>query len=129
MAHSNEDLLRRGYEAFGKGDMATLQELLAADVIWHVPGKNPLSGDYKGIGEVLGFFQKGVEMTGGTLRVELHDVLANDDHGVALVLVTAEREGKRLADNAVQVFHVSGDKATEAWTHAGDQAAVDAFWS
>ena len=27
MAHPNEDLVRRGYEAFTKGDMETLREL------------------------------------------------------------------------------------------------------
>ena len=27
MAHPNEELVRRGYEAFAKGDMETLREL------------------------------------------------------------------------------------------------------
>ena len=31
MAHPNEDLVRRGYEAFATGDMATLNELFADD--------------------------------------------------------------------------------------------------
>ncbi|MGH8928635.1 MAG: nuclear transport factor 2 family protein, partial [Acidimicrobiia bacterium] len=75
------------------------------------------------------FFAKSVEMSEGTLKVELHDVLANDDHGVGLIRFTATRGGKSLADNAVQVFHVRGGKATEVWSHAGDAAAVDQFWS
>lgn len=46
--HSNVDLLRRGYDAFGKGDMDTLRDLLAENIVWHVPGSNILSGDYEG---------------------------------------------------------------------------------
>ena len=37
MAHPNEDLLRRGYDAFGTGDMETLAALLADDIVWHFP--------------------------------------------------------------------------------------------
>lgn len=129
MAHPNEDLLRRGYDAFGSGDMDTLRELMAPDVVWHVAGRSPMAGDYKGIEEVLGFFGKSMELSGGTTRVEVHDILANDEHGVALVRFTGQREGRSNADNGVQVFHIRDGKATEVWTHPGDQYAVDEFWS
>ena len=36
--HPNIELARRGYEAFAKGDLAALTELLANDVVWHVQG-------------------------------------------------------------------------------------------
>ncbi len=129
MAHPNEDLLRRGYDAFGKGDMAALAELFADDIVWHVPGNNPLTGDYKGRDSVLGFFGKSAELAGGTLKVEVHDILANDEHGVALTHDTAQRGGKSLDDNAVQVFHIRDGKVVESWLYAGDQAANDKFWS
>jgi ketosteroid isomerase-like protein len=129
MAHPNEDLVRRGFAAFGTGDIATLRELLADDVIWHVGGRSPITGDYKGIDEVLGFFAQLAERAGGTFRVDVHDLLANDEHVVALVKGTAERDGKTLNDNGAQVFHVQGGKVTEEWFHAGDQYASDEFWS
>ena len=50
--HSNVELTRRGYEAFAKGDLATLTELLADDVVWHVQGVGPLNGNYHGRDEV-----------------------------------------------------------------------------
>jgi ketosteroid isomerase-like protein len=129
MAHPNEDLVRRGFAAFGTGDIATLRELLADDVIWHVGGRSPITGDYKGIDEVLGFFAQLAERAGGTFRIDVHDLLANDEHVVALVKGTAERDGKMLNDNGAQVFHVQGGKVTEEWFHAGDQYASDEFWS
>ncbi len=130
MAHPNEDLIRRGFEAFSKGDMGSLRnELFAPDIRYHVPGKSPVSGDYNGVDEVLGFFGKIFELTGGTFRVELHDVLANDEHGIALSPATGQRGGKTLHDNGVLVFHFKDGKTTEVWLHPGDLYALDQFFS
>jgi ketosteroid isomerase-like protein len=129
MAHPNEDRMRKGYEAFAAGDFAALGELLDDNVVWHTPGNSFLSGDYEGKAAVFEFFGKLMEATGGTFRLELHDVLANDEHGVALAVATGQREGKSLEDRQVQVFHLRGGKVTESWNHPGDQAAVDDFLS
>jgi ketosteroid isomerase-like protein len=128
MAHPNEELLRRGYEAFSAGDMQTLGELFADDIVWHVGGRNQLSGDYRGREEVFGLFGRFVELTGGTLRIELHAALADDEHALALQRTTGEREGRALDDNSVGVYHVAGGKVTEAWFHPGDAYATDEFW-
>jgi uncharacterized protein len=129
MAHPNEDLVRRGFAAFGTGDMATLGQLFADDVVWHNGGRSPIAGDYKGKDAVFGFFAQLAQRTGGTFRVDIHDVLANDEHVVALTTGTAERAGKRLSDNGVQIFHVKDGKVTEQWFYPGDQYAADEFWS
>lgn len=129
MAHPNEELLRRGFDAFGSGDMATIAGLFADDIAYHFPGRSPLAGDYKGRDEVLAFFAKTMELTGGTFRLETHDILANDEHGVALSRATAQRGGKKLTQNGVDVFHIRDGKVTESWIHPGDQAAADEFWS
>ena len=129
MAHPNEDLMKKGYEAFGSGDLDAVRELFADDIVWHVPGRSPLSGDYKGKEEVLGFLAKTMEMTGGTFKLDVHDVMANAEHGVVLTTATAEREGKRLTNRAVQVVHIRDGKLTESWFHPEDQYAADEFWS
>jgi hypothetical protein len=66
---------------------------------------------------------------GGTFSFELHDVLANDEHAVALVTVRGERAGKQLNDNMVQISHLRDGKAYEVWNPATDQYAQDEFWS
>lgn len=128
MAHPNEELVRRGYEAFLSGDMATLNDLFADDIVWHAPGRNQLAGDYRGKEEVLATFAKVFELTGGTFKLEIHDVLANDTHAVVLAKATGEREGMKLDDNSVQVFHISDGKVTEQWLYPGDGYANDQFW-
>jgi uncharacterized protein len=128
MGHPNEDLARKGYAAFGSGDMDTLNEIFADDLVWHVGGKSSLAGDYRGKDAVFGFFAKTMELSSGTFRLDIHDILANDDHIVALTTTTGEHDGKSLHDNGVQVLHVKDGKVTESWFHPGDQQAVDEFW-
>ncbi len=89
--HPNVELTRRGYDAFAKGDLAALSELLADDVTWHVRGVGPLSGDHLGRDEVFAFFGRLAEETAGTFRFDVHDVLANDEHSVALCTLSASR--------------------------------------
>ena len=129
MAHPNEDLVRRGYAAFATGDVAVLGELFSDDIVWHSGGRSSISGDYKGKAAVLGLFAELAGRTAGTFRIELHDVLANDEHVVGLVTVTGERGGKTLADVGAQIFHVRGGKVSESWFHPSDQYANDDFWS
>lgn len=73
MAHPNEELVRRGYDAFAKADVDTLRQVFADNTIFHEPSSNPVSGDYQGIDQVLGFFGTLAERSGGTFRATLHD--------------------------------------------------------
>src|SRR5436190_13654758 len=97
MAHPNADLLNKGYDAFDKGDLDTLRGLFTDDVTFHVVGRSPLAGEYRGIDQVFGFFGKLVELSGGTFRIERHAVLADDEHASVLSTSTAERNGKTLS--------------------------------
>ncbi len=127
--HPNVGLFRKGYEAFAKGDMATLRELFSEDVVWHVSGNNPLSGDYRGQDAVFAFFARIAELSGGTFRIDLHDVVANDEHAVALARSTASRQGKQLDSRETHISHVRNGKITEFWGFPEDLRVPDEFWS
>ena len=129
MAHQNVDLLNRGYDAFEKGDLDTLRQLFADDIVFHVPGRSQIAGEYRGHDEVFGFFGKLVELSAGTFKIERHAILADDRHGAALTTITAQREGKKLSQNAIDVFHFQGDKVSEVWTLDTDQYAGDEFFA
>ena len=47
-AEKNAETVRRGYEAFNRGDMKTLTELFDERASWHTPGRSPIAGDHKG---------------------------------------------------------------------------------
>jgi uncharacterized protein len=129
MAHPNEDLVRRGYDAFTKGDVDALRQVFADDTVFHEPGRSPLSGDYQGFDQVLGFFGMLGERSGGTFRVTLHDVAASDEHAVGLHVSDAEREGRVLHSQQAIVFHVRDGMVSEAWALHYDQHATDEFWA
>lgn len=127
--HPNVDIVRRGYEAFSKGDMDTLATLMSEDVIWHVPGSNPLSGDKKGRDDTFAYFGQLMERSGGTLKIDLHDIVGGDEHVVGLHHDSAEREGKTLDSNEILIFHVSNGQIVEAWEQYPDLAEFDKFWA
>jgi ketosteroid isomerase-like protein len=128
--HANVLRARRNYEAFSAGDMAALKDSMTDDTVWHVLGHNPLSGDYKGKDAVFGLFGQLMQQSAGTFKVEVHDILANDEHGIALVTESAERNGKKWVSRAVHVTHPDAEgRAKEFWAFQEDQAATDAFWS
>ena len=127
--HPNIELTRQGYDAFAKGDLAALSELIAENATWHVLGVGPLSGTYHGRGEIFGFFGRLAEETGGTFRLDVHDLLANDEHAVALCTLSASRGNKSVEFPVANVSHIRDGKVTEFWTATTDpQASID-FWT
>ena len=123
--HPNVERLRLGYAAYAKGDLATLRGLLADDVTFHFLGHTPLSGAYDGLGEVLGYFAR-LQQSGAAFTFEVHDLLADDEHAVAVLTGTAQRSGKRTEQKVVHVFHTNPDgKVTDWWNFWEDQAALD----
>ena len=128
-AHPNVELTRRGYEAFAKGDVPALSELMADKVTWHVTDGGPLSGSYHGRNDVLGFFARLAEETGGTFRLDVHDILANDEHVVALGTLSASRGSKSIEMLVANVIHVRASKITEFWTATANPRASIDFWS
>src|SRR4051812_47448992 len=96
LEHPNVTLLKDGYTAFAKGDMGLIRELLADDVVHRVPGRGPTCGEYRTPEEVLGFYVRMFDLSGGTFRAEPYSVMANDEYGAALVHTYAERPGRVL---------------------------------
>jgi ketosteroid isomerase-like protein len=84
MVHPNEEHLREGYDAFPRGDLAPMRSKFADDVTLHVPGGGPLGGEFKGVDDVMAWVGTSAELSGGTVHVDVHDILANDDHGIVL---------------------------------------------
>ena len=123
----DRELVRRGFDAFIQGDMDTLKDLMAPDVIWHNSGNGIISGDFKG-DEVFTMFGRIFSETQGTLRQEVHALTEGDGHVVALTKVSGTRNGRSLATDNVVIFHLDNGKVTEAWNTPFDQSAGDEFW-
>jgi ketosteroid isomerase-like protein len=128
--HPNATLLRKGYQAFAEGDMATIDELFADDIVWHISGNGIMAGDYKGKEEVINMFGRLFQETDGSFKIEIHDVLANDEHSVCINTVIGDRNGTHFEIKGVDVFHPTPDgKVKEYWGFVEDQAALDAAFA
>lgn len=128
-ANKNEERIRIGYEAFGRGDIAVFQNVFAPGITWHAGGRNPLSGDKRGLEATLEYFGELGARTDGTFRLELEQVLANDSTAIGIHRETARRGARALNTRCVIVFALSGERVTDAWVHYEDQTVVDAFFA
>jgi uncharacterized protein len=126
--HPNATLVREGFAATQRGDTAWMDEHMADDVIWHVGGNSKWAGTYRGKAAVLDLFDRQVKAMGTPPAAEVHDVLANDEHVVALGSASATGpDGSSAQWKYVNVFHIRDGKATEVWGMAENDAAVDPF--
>ena len=128
--HPNARLIRKLHESFVEGSyLAAITELFAQDVVWRLPGSGPLSGDHRGRDAVLAAMRRFEELSGGTIRVEVHDIPTGDDHAVALLRAKGRRGEKRYDSPEIDVYHIKGGKVTEFWSFAEDQRLTDEFWA
>jgi len=126
--HPNAALIRTGYQAFNTGDLATLTELFAEDVVEHQPGQNLLAGDYKGRDAVFGFYGRLAHETGGTFRAELEYVAVNDQRAVTVHHSTAQRNGKTLDCRTSLLFEFRDGKVVDVDTLDEDPGAWEEFF-
>lgn len=123
--HPNANVLRGLLEAFATGDVAAEERAMAEDITWHAPGTNRFSGRLEGRGAVMERLDA-MQGAGIEARFDVHDVVANDEHAVALVHLHLEvADGRRYDQQQVQVAHVRDGRITEFWTMNQDQAVLD----
>src|ERR1041384_2729094 len=118
------ELVRR-YFAAVRRDPTQTAALYAPEATLHYIGRHVLGGTYHGREEIQQLFRRSREAFRGTQRLDLHDVVAGDDHVVALLNGSAERDGERRAWQRVVVFHVIDGLIAEQWIHDSDQHVVE----
>ncbi|MBA3553053.1 MAG: nuclear transport factor 2 family protein [Actinobacteria bacterium] len=126
--HPNVTAVRQGFQAFESGDMQWMDEHIAEDVVWHVGGKSKMSGSYRGKEEVLNLFAKQAEMMGSGPRLDVHEVVGNDEHVIAIGSASLDDpDGGTVEWKWANVFHVKDGIAHEVWELADDSSAFDAL--
>ena len=109
--------------AFESGDMAKLDELMADDIVWHEIGRaEPRRGK-----DTLRAVSPGT--SDYTIEGKTHDILASDDHAIALVEATATRAGRTFTYRTAEIYHIRDGKVTERWAFSDDTAAIVAFFA
>jgi ketosteroid isomerase-like protein len=123
----------RARNEFEPDDLAKLNAFLREDVKWHGEGESQWSDGAGGREQVIGLFQMFKQATGGTIKMTLNGVFADDTHALSFVEITASRADKpeRLLDlKEVNLFHLDADgRAFEFWGVPNDPEIMDSFWA
>jgi ketosteroid isomerase-like protein len=128
--HPNAAMVRRLFQAFGDGDLATISASVTDDVTWHFPGRHGrLAGDHRGRDDVFRFLGSVVALTGGTFHLELRDVVANDRLAVAVFRGSGARNGKTLDNPTSLQMRIENGRIAELWEFVWDLYHVDEFWT
>ena len=121
---------RESLDLLATGDFEALRNFYTDDVVWHVAGNHPLSGDYHGKDDLIRYFERVRSLTDGGLTIEPESILASDQHVAMFTRVRAQRVGRSMDVVLAQVLRLAADgRWSEYWALADDQAAVDQFWS
>jgi uncharacterized protein len=130
MAHPNEDVIRQMFAAYGRGDEASLRQVLAEDVVYHLPGRSPLAGEYRGRDDVLALWERQKAYMGGrTYRVEPLASIADDQHVVLLARGEAESDSQTLTWRAANVYQLRDAQVVDCRVFIEDLYSFDRFWA
>jgi ketosteroid isomerase-like protein len=102
---------------------------IAEDIVWHVPGHNPVSGDYHGFEEYTRLMpSRMAPLT--TWSFEVHDIMVNGDYVVATISLKGERRDKKVDLRGAHIMRMNDQgQVAEGWGFTSDQDALDEFFS
>ncbi len=124
-----DELHRRQREMYaGRVSVDAVGELLAEDVVWHVPGTSPVAGDHRGRDAVLAYFAQRRDLAGRTFAMHPKGLLEDRDAVVQLVDGEAVIGGERREWRTVGVYRIAGGHVAEVWLVPLDLAPFDAIW-
>ena len=117
-------------EFYAGGSGGALEELLAQDITWTVPGDNRIAGTYRGLDEVFDYFRHRRDRARQTFKIEQRDVLVGEGNRIAaLADGVATIGGAAQRWSTVGLYEVSDERIAACWLLPLDQRAFDAIWS
>ncbi len=128
MAHPLEAIIREAYAAFGRGDSDGYMHACTADFTFNVPGQGGIRGAHRAKGGMGELARKAMEITAGSFREDVEDVLANDQHAVVLARHHFTRAGQPKDYRTAHVYEIRDGKLAVCWEQPRDQAVFDDAW-
>lgn len=108
------DRMRDAYRGFERGSLEIFLKIIRDDAVWH----SQLSGtDLTGKAAIRGALERLLAAT-AEYRVDIHDIVANDEHLVVLEVHNARFKNGEVLKNSVStaVYHLDDQGlVTEVW--------------
>lgn len=93
VTHVTQELVGKAYEALGSGDSDKIAEFWAEDMVWIVPGHNPLSGVYNGRDAFLGFMGEVGKLSNNSFNMTAVAVMVSDEYSADVTHNVGYRAG------------------------------------
>jgi ketosteroid isomerase-like protein len=122
--HPNAARYRQVAAAMQAGDMSAMADGIADDIVWwEIGASEPVRGKQA-------LMERMQALSDYAITVDLHDVVANDEHMIALGSATATRGDESLTYRTAEIYHVNADgKVTERWAFSDDTQAIINFFA
>jgi len=121
--HPNAKLIREMID----DEVGSPADFVTDDVEWHfigpiapLHGKAAVEARYAGDGS-----GRQIEQTGQTT----HDVIANDEHGVALLETTFRKDDETFTYRTAEIYHLRDGKISARWAFSDDTEAINRFFA
>ena len=123
--HPNAAKVRAASEEMERsGDMLSQIDLLDDGIVWHEIGSDePIRGK-QALAERFSSMPEGASIT-----TQTHDILANDEHCIALVTATAKMGDQELVYRTAEIYHMRDGKITERWAFSDDTDRINRFFT
>jgi steroid delta-isomerase-like uncharacterized protein len=119
MSEENKALARRSWEIVSQRNPDLLEEVYAADIVWHEPDQ-----DVQGLEEAKQFYSMYLSAF-PDLHVTVEDVLAEGDNAVTRWTIRGTHQGeiekfgpptgKQVEINGITIHRIEGSKIVEEW--------------
>lgn len=128
--------VKEAYGALASGDIEKIKQYWAEEMVWQVPGHNPLSGWYFGRDEFLAFMGRVGQLSGNSFNMEniAGDVIVTGEYSADLTRNRGNRANQADKTMDIEVVHVlrwkDGKVIAGKGAIFGDGATeYDQFWS
>lgn len=129
MEHAHKLLLQKMYSNYSNGNLKEFLADCSDEITFQVLGKSKLAGKYTKDTFLSDFFPRLAELSGGTFKTEVHDILASDRHGAVLVSHHLERGGKSLQIRSVNIWRFENAKPVAWYEYPRDLYQFDELLS
>jgi ketosteroid isomerase-like protein len=120
--HPNAMWARQMWDAMLAGDLAKVAEAFADDIVWHEIGR---AEPRRGKAEV----QEAFSPADYEIAPTLVDMVAGDDHVVAIIDSVATRGGRTLRYRVAEIHRLQDGKIVERWAYSDDTARIAEFFA
>jgi ketosteroid isomerase-like protein len=134
------ELVAQAYAALASGDRSRIEQYWDKDMVWLVPGRNQLSGTWRGLDGFLEFMGAVGKMSNNSFNMSNVTTMVNDEYSADVTRNVGFRAGRqdspptpytRLEIDVVHVLRWRNGKVIEGrGAIFGDGTAqYDSFWS